>query len=197
MDKGLFNYEGKLLITYLIDTLAFFDYPIFIGVNSNQQAQKYIDLIDITQITGILIDDYEIIENKELRSPLIGLYSALKELNTLNFEYAFILSCDNPFIQKSFIKYMIEKHSEFDGLVPIWKNQYVEPLLSIYKVRTFLDKCMVNLQQKDYKLSHLFDRNFNINFISIEETIKIFDAKLSSFININDIKDLQDIKRKK
>ena len=65
MDKGLFNYEGKLLITYLIDTLAFFDYPIFIGVNSNQQAQKYIDLIDITPITGILIDDYEIIENKE------------------------------------------------------------------------------------------------------------------------------------
>ena len=166
-------------------------------VNSTNQAQQYIDLVDLTSITGIIIDDYAIIENKKLRSPLIGLYSALKELNTLNFEYAFILSCDNPFIQESFIKYMIDNHLEFDGLVPIWKNQFVEPLLSLYKVHSFLDKCMVNLQQKDYKLSHLFDPNFNINFISIEEIIKKFDADLLTFININDIKDLQNIKRKK
>ena len=166
-------------------------------MNSSQQAQNYVDLIDITSITGLIIDDYAIIENKKLRSPLIGLYSALKELNILNFEYAFILSCDNPFIQKSFIKYMIDIHSEFDGIVPIWKNQYVEPLLSIYKVHTFLNKCVVNLKHKDYKLSHLFETNFNINFISIEEIIKKLDADLLSFININDIKDLQNIKRKK
>jgi molybdopterin-guanine dinucleotide biosynthesis protein A len=168
--------------------LTSFNYPIFIVVNSTHQAQQYIDLVDLTSITGIIIDDYAMIEIKNLRSPLIGLYSALKELSTLNFESAFILSCDNPFVQKSFIKYMIDNHSEFDGLVPIWKNQYVEPLLSIYKVRTFLDKCLVNLQQKDYKLSHLFDPNFHINFISIEEIIKKFDI---------DFKDLQNIKRKK
>ncbi len=166
-------------------------------VNSNHQAQKYIDLIDIASIHGIIIDDYTSIDNKKLRSPLLGLYSALKELDTLNFEYAFMLSCDNPFIQKSFIDHMLHECSKFDGCIPIWKNHYVEPLLSIYKVRTFLDKCVVNLRQKDYKLSHLLDSNFKINYISIEEIIKKFDTELLSFININDISDLHNIKRKK
>ena len=166
-------------------------------MNSNQQAQNYIDLIDIASITGIIVDDYDIIENKNLRSPLLGLYSALKELNALNFEYAFMLSCDNPFIQKSFIRYMLDGCSELDGCIPIWKNQYVEPLLSIYKVRSFLDKCRLNLQKKDYKLLHLLDPKFEINYVSIEEIIKKFDPHLLSFININDIKDLEDIKEKK
>jgi molybdopterin-guanine dinucleotide biosynthesis protein A len=108
-----------------------------------------------------------------------------------------MLSCDNPFIQKSFIEHMLRECSERDCCIPIWKNDYVEPLLSIYKVRPFLDKCLDNLLQKDYKLSHLLDPNFNINFISIEEIIKKFDTELLSFININDISDLQNIKRKK
>jgi len=177
--------------------LAFFDYPIFIVVNSSQQAQKYFDIIDVAPITGIIIDDYEVIENKKLRSPLIGLYSALKELNTLNFKYAFVLSCDNPFIQKSFIEHMIHECSELDGCVPVWKNKFIEPLLSIYMVRTFLNKCVDNLQKGDFKLSHLLDPRFKINFISIEEVIKKLDTQLLSFININDLKDLQNIKRKK
>ncbi|MEJ2276559.1 MAG: NTP transferase domain-containing protein, partial [Candidatus Lokiarchaeota archaeon] len=174
-------------------TLAFFDYPIFIVVNSSRQAQKYFDLIDVAPITGIIIDDYEVVENKKLRSPLIGLYSALKELNTLNFKYAFILSCDNPFIQKSFIEHMIHESSELDGCVPIWKNYFIEPLLSIYRVQTFLNKCMDNLQKEDYKLSHLLDPRFKINFISIEGVIKKLDTHLLSFININKNTDLEKI----
>lgn len=196
-DKGLYKYKGKLLISHVIETLNDFHHPIFIVVNSNQQAQKYIDNIDIKTITGIMIDDYSITEDKEFRSPLIGLYTSFKELNTLNFHYAFILSCDNPFMQKTFIKYMISQCSEFDACVPTWKNQFIEPLLSIYKVKPFLGKCIDNLRESDYKLSHLLDSKLKIKYISIEEIIKNVDKDLSSFININDSNDLENLNRKK
>lgn len=166
-------------------------------VNSNQQAQKYIDNVNIKAINGIIIDDYSIIENKRFRSPLIGLYTSLKELNTLDYKYAFILSCDNPFIQKSFIKYMINQYPEFDACVPIWKNEFIEPLLSIYKVKPFVKNCEDNLRKEDYKLSHLLDKRLKINYVSIEEIIKKLDVHLLSFININDSKDLEKINRKK
>lgn len=166
-------------------------------VNSIQQAQKYIDAVDIKAITGIITDDYTIIDNKEFRSPLIGFYSSFKELNTLNYDYGFILSCDNPFTQKSFIKYMINQCSEFDACVPIWKNQFIEPLLSIYRIKPFLNKCANNLREYDYKLSHLLDTSLKINYISIEGVIKKLDTHLLSFININDSNDFENINRKK
>ena len=196
-DKGLYKHKGKLLISHVIETLSEFHYPIFIAVNSNQQAQKYIENIDIKAITGIMIDDYSIVENKRFRSPLIGLYTSFKELNALNFHYAFILSCDNPFMQKPFIKYMIDQCSKFDACVPTWKNQFIEPLLSIYKVEPFLNKSANNLRKSDFKLSNLLDTKLNINYISIEGIIKKLDTHLLSFININDAKDLENINRKK
>lgn len=163
-------------------------------VNSIQQAQRYIESIDIKAINGIITDDYTVTDNKECRSPLIGFYSSFKELNTLKFSYAFILSCDNPFTQKTFIKYMINQCLEYDACVPIWKNQFIEPLLSIYKVEPFLNKSANKLRENDYKLSHLLDTDLNINYIPIDKVIKRLDPHLLSFININDSKDLENIK---
>lgn len=92
---------------------------------------------------------------------------------------------------------MINQCSEFDACVPIWKNQFIEPLLSIYKVKPFLNKCIENLREKDYKLSHLLEASLKISYVSIEEVIKKLDKNLLSFININDSKDLENINRKK
>ena len=175
--------------------LKFFSMQDFCRVQAHQLCPDC--SIDIRAVTGIMIDDYSIIDSKSFRSPLIGLYTSFKELNMLKFEYAFILTCDNPFTQKSFIKYMINQCSESDACVPIWKNQFIEPLLSIYKVKPLLTKCADNLRKRDYKLSHLLDTKLKIKYISIEEIIKNLDSNLSSFVNINDSKDLDKINRKK
>ena len=84
-DKGLFEFLGKPLISYQLETLSKFNYDIFLVANSKEQAQKYIDKIDIPSIMGFIIDDAIIFPNQELRVPIIGLYSAFKELKELNY----------------------------------------------------------------------------------------------------------------
>ncbi|GAH32455.1 unnamed protein product, partial [marine sediment metagenome] len=79
-DKGLFKFRGKALITYQLETLSRFKHDIFLVANSKQQVQNYINCIDIKRIMGFIVDDDDFVLDQESRLPLIGLYSAFKEL---------------------------------------------------------------------------------------------------------------------
>ena len=193
-DKGLYIYNGKPLITHQIEKLSNLNYPIFIVANNIEQVQTYIQSIDISKITAFIIDDYDIIESKNIRSPLIGLYTAFKELHHLNYQNAFILSCDNPFISINIIEFMIQQFAFNDACIPIWDNNYVEPLFAIYKIAPFLKKSKENLNNKCFKLSKLLDQTkMRIQYVSIENQIKSLDDKLESFININKQSDLSNL----
>ncbi len=168
-----------------------FNYPIFLVAHTIKQVQKYVQNIDISKITAFLTDDYDIIENENIRSPLIGLYTAFKELHQLNYQNAFILSCDNPFFNIKVIKFMLKQFAFNDACIPKWNNNYVEPLFAIYKIAQFLKESKENLSNNCFKLSKLLDPTTqNIQYISIENQIKLFDAKLESFINVNDPVDI-------
>lgn len=162
--------------------------------NTIEQVQTYIQSIDISKITAFFTDDHVIIESKNIRSPLIGLYTAFKELHHLNYQNAFVLSCDNPFFNMEVIKFMMKQFASNDTCMPIWDNSYVEPLFAIYKIAPFLKKSRENLSNKSFKLSKLLDpTKIRIKYVSIENEIKIFDSKLESFININDPMDLSNL----
>jgi len=193
-DKGLYIYNGKPLITHQIEKLSNLNYPIFIVANNIEQVQTYIQSIDISKITAFIIDDYDIIESKNIRSPLIGLYTAFKELHHLNYQNAFILSCDNPFFNIEVTKFMMKQFASNDICMPIWDNNYVEPLFAIYKIAPFLKKSKENLNNKCFKLSKLLDQTkMRIQYVSIENQIKSLDDKLESFININKQSDLSNL----
>ena len=166
--------------------------------NTIEQVQTYIQSIDISKITAFFTDDHVIIESKNIRSPLIGLYTAFKELHHLNYQNAFVLSCDNPFFNMEVIKFMMKQFASNDTCMPIWDNSYVEPLFAIYKVAPFLRRSRKNLSNKCFKLSKLLDpANITIKYISIENDIKFFDNKLESFINVNDPIDLSNLNQSK
>jgi molybdopterin-guanine dinucleotide biosynthesis protein A len=79
--------------------LSRFDIDIFLVASSTQQAQNYINNIDFKTAMAFIIDDNKIVTDQTSRSPLLGLYSAFKELKKLGYKKAFILSCDNPLIK--------------------------------------------------------------------------------------------------
>jgi len=190
-DKGLYVYNGKPIIAHQIEKLSNFNYPIFLVAHTINQVQEYVQSIDISNITAFFTDDSDIIENKNIRSPLIGLYTAFKELHYLNYQSAFILSCDNPFFNIEVIKFMLKQFVFNDACIPKWNNNYVEPLFAIYKIAPFLLKSRNNLSNKCFKLSKLLDHTkLKIQYVSIENQIKFFDSELESFINVNDPTDL-------
>ncbi|UCC21129.1 MAG: molybdenum cofactor guanylyltransferase [Promethearchaeota archaeon] len=192
-DKGLFQFHGKPLISYQLETLASLNLDIFIVAHSNQQVQNYIEKIDITKIMAFIIDDQSLLSSLEEQTPLLGLYSAFKELNKIGYEKTLVLACDIPLIQKNVIEYLISNCNDFDCCIPQWDNGFLEPLLAVYPVKKGLISTIKNLKNGNYKLINLIEKNWKINFISIEKVLQSFDKKLLSFININSFRDLKRI----
>ncbi len=129
-----------------------------------------------------------------MQIPLIGLYSALKELNDLGFKKAFALSCDSPFINKKVLNYLIDCSKKFECCIPQWDNGFLEPLCTIYPIKKALIAIKENLKFMDYKLTNLVNSSWNTNYISIEKCLRPHDDKLLSFININTLEDIEKLK---
>ena len=183
-DKGIFEFLGKPLISYQIETISKFKRDIYLVAHSQEQVQTYTIKIDTENVKGFFLDDKEIITNKEIHTPMLGLYSAFKELNKLEYEKTFILSCDAPLIKYNLIELLLEQSEGFDCCIPRWNNGFLEPLFAIYPVKKVFHKAENCMENEQYKLIEILDDNWKINYIS-ESSIKAIDKKLISFININ------------
>ncbi|MBY9020757.1 MAG: molybdenum cofactor guanylyltransferase [Candidatus Lokiarchaeota archaeon] len=196
-DKGLFSFQGKPFISYQLETVSRFSNDIFLIANSQQQVQNYINEIDYSKVSAFIVDDHEIITDQKVSSPLIGLYSVFKELNTLDYKKVFVLSCDNPLIQFDVIQYIINQCDGFDCCIPRWKNNFLEPLFAIYPIWEAYEISKQNLNKNIFKLSQLISQAWKTNYISIEDEILLLDKKLLSFININTKDDISNLKLEK
>jgi molybdopterin-guanine dinucleotide biosynthesis protein A len=195
-DKGLFPLFGKPLISHQLDVLSSFNYDIFLIARSKQQVQNYIHKIDLKKIMAFIIDDNELIINTKERSPIIGLYSAFKELSNLAYKKTFVLPCDLPLIQKKVIEFLLSQPQNYDCCIPIWSTGFLEPLLAIYTTKQALISTEENIKSENYKLVNIIDKNWNINYISVEKSLKPLDPNLLTFININSKEELEKIKKK-
>jgi len=190
-DKGLFEFRGKPLISYQLETITQNDYDIFLVAHSKQQAQSYIDKIDIRQIMGFIIDNNSLSSDSKVHTPMKGLYSAYKELKHIGYEKSFSISCDLPLINLDVIEFMIKQSKGYDCCIPKWNNGFLEPLFAIYPIKKAYKKAKENLKNCKYKLTNIISDNWKINFISIENSIKQFDQNLLSFLNINTPEDIE------
>ncbi|MFX1374412.1 MAG: molybdenum cofactor guanylyltransferase [Promethearchaeota archaeon] len=195
-DKGLFPLFGKPLISHQLDTLSQLKYDIFLVAHSKKQVQYYINKINIKKIMAFIIDDKNISIKIEGTTPLIGMYSAFKELYKLGYAKSLVLPCDLPLIQKKIIELLITQSEKFECCIPQWENGLLEPLFAIYPIEKALNSSEYNLRHKNYKLVNLIDKSWNINYISIEKLIKPLDKNLLSFININSQENLKIIHKK-
>jgi len=194
-DKGLFKFQNKRLIEYQLEILNRFNEDIFLIANDKTQVQSYIDEIDFHSITGFVIDEYDFDLERAIRSPMIGLYSAFKELRKLNYEKLFALSCDNPLIKNEVIDYLIQEGKSYDCVIPCWNNQFMEPLFAIYPIEKAYQTSLDCIKKRKFKLTNIISCNWNTKFISIETTIKNLDPNLLSFKNINTNGDIANIEK--
>lgn len=194
-DKGLFKYLDKPLISYQLDTLSQRNYDIFLVANSKRQAQNYINHIDIKGITGLIIDENNVSPELKSHTPIIGLYSASKELRSLPYEKLFVIACDTPFINSKVLELLIKRSFGYDCCIPQWNNKFVEPLFAIYSIKKLFRKAKENLKDNNLKLSNLLDKCWKINYLSIENEIMLLDRNLLTFFNINTPEDIEKLSK--
>ncbi len=184
-EKAAVDFFGKPLILHQIETLNNFDEDIFLVAHSEDQVFDYHKLIEFPKEITFIVDDREKFKYPKIFNPMLGIYSGLKELIRLNFEKVFLLSCDMPLIKPEIIELMIKESEDYDCCIPRWNNGFLEPFFAIYPVEKGYYKAKEILTKENYGLYNFIDKNWRINFVSVEKSIQPLDKKLVSLININ------------
>ena len=182
---------GKPLILYQIESLSKFNEEVFLIAHSEYQVNSYYKKMNFPRDITFLIDDTEILGNKQLRTPMLGVYSGFRELKKLGFEKAFLLSGDMPLIKPKVIELMINSVKGYDYCIPRWHNGYLEPLFAIYPVEKTYELAKKSILERNYAFTSIIDKSLRINYIPVEESIKQLDQNFVSLININGPIDLE------
>ncbi len=184
---------GKPLILHQIETLSKFDEDVFLVANSEYQINSYYREINFPRDINFIVDDAEIIGEPDVRTPMLGIYSGFKELNNLGFEKGFLLSGDMPLIKPEVVELLIKEVEGYDCCIPRWNNGFLEPLFAIYPVEKTYELAKKTIQEKNYAFNSIIDKTWNINYISVEESIKPLDQNLVGLINVNGPIDLEKV----
>ncbi|MFX0035452.1 MAG: molybdenum cofactor guanylyltransferase [Candidatus Hermodarchaeota archaeon] len=184
-EKAVVELFGKPLILHQIETLYQFDHDIFLVAHSEEQIYNYRQQIKFPEAITFITDERDIFNHPKIFKPMLGIYSGLRELLRLNFEKVFLLSCDMPLIKPKVIEFMINQSEGYECCIPRWNNGFLEPFFAIYPVEKGFYKAKESLTTENYGLYNLVDKNWKINYISVEKLIQPLDNKLVSLININ------------
>jgi len=120
------------------------------------------------------------------KGPLGGIYTGLFYAS---HERIFMAACDMPFLNRAFIKYMMDHCADFDIVVPELPDG-LQPLHAIYSRRCL--PVIKRLIDKDQLKITGFYKGFKKLTIS-EGVTKRFDPKGMMFINVNTEEDLERI----
>jgi len=185
VEKAVMNVLGKPLILHQIETLSGIDQDVYLVAHSQEQIYDYRGIIDFPEDIKFIVDDREIFKHQNIFKPMLGIYSGFKHLKKLNFEKAFVLSCDMPLIKAEVIEFMIKQSQNYDCCIPRWGNGFLEPFFAIYPVEKGFARAKEILLNENYGLLNLIDKQWKINYVSVEQLIQPLDNNLVSLININ------------
>ncbi len=126
-DKSMLSINGEPVVKHIFDQL----HPHFAQVLiSSDNVSKY-SFLDVEvvpdEITG--------------KGPLMGIASALRaSVNDVNF----VIACDIPEVDISFVRRLVRESKGFDAVIPQTGSSQYEPLFAVYKKSTLaaIDKAI-------------------------------------------------------
>lgn len=123
------------------------------------------------------------------KGPLGGIYTALTRATS---DYVLVVSCDQPFLNSEFLRYLISLRAGFDVIVPLSRDGYPQSMQAIYG-KACLEPIRERLEAEQLKVIGFF-RDVRVREVNNQE-IDRFDPDRLSFMNINTPDDLKDAQR--
>lgn len=174
-DKALVILGKKRLIEYGLDLLRSIFEEVLIIANQPRQFQ-FLDVpiaCDVIRGAG------------SLGGVLTGLIHA-------KAEKCFIVACDMPFLNPSFIRSLVDRADRYDVVVPVVKGE-PEPLHAVYSKRC-IGPIAKRILEKDYRIINFYTRVTTLQ-VKEEEWLHL-DPERLSFLNINTPSDFEDALKK-
>ncbi len=165
-DKGLMEYQGKLLVQYAIDLLNPLCAEIVISTNQTEYQQ-----FGLKTVHDVFIDC----------GPIGGLHAALEESH---FDWNLVIACDVPFVRPELLSLLLADKDGWDAVVPLHARG-IEPLVALYRkeMASFFE---TKLYEKQYKLQRVI-RDCKLNLVDADRLVHKFP---DLFRNINSVGDL-------
>jgi molybdopterin-guanine dinucleotide biosynthesis protein A len=131
----------------------------------------------------IVIDEYSI------RSPLVG---ALTGFKYALGKYSILLPNDTPLISTKVVSLLLQLVVGLEAVIPIWPNNYIEPLQAIYETETVYEAALQAFEEKKYRLKNMIMNLTKLMYVSTT-ILKIFNGTLNTFLNVNTLQDIKEV----
>jgi molybdopterin-guanine dinucleotide biosynthesis protein A len=178
-NKAFAKLAGEPLLLHVLDKAVSVADEVVVAIGREDNAASYSELVP--KSIRILND------KMEAKSPLVGIMTGFEEMRS---QYAVVLSCDTPFVRPEILKLLFEKAAGSDAAIPMWPNQEIEPLQSVYKCKPAFDGAKIALTEGGFRNVDMIKRLAKVTYVPVEE-IKRFDHDLVTFFNVNTRADLQ------
>ena len=126
-------------------------------------------------------------DEPEGKGPIVGIVTGLK---TMESQYAIVLSCDIPFVNKDVIQLLLERSSGADAVIPRSKTGHLEPLQAIYRREPVLRRAEEALLRRELSPTSVIFKLAKVVYVSIEDEIRAIDPELRTFFNVNTREDV-------
>jgi molybdopterin-guanine dinucleotide biosynthesis protein A len=162
--KALLPFGGEPLIAHTVRALR----PLFAHMVVVAAPDQELPFLPATVVRDEL----------PFQGPVGGIYYGLK---VASGDFAFVTSCDLPFLNLPLIAFLTEQISNYDVVVPYWQERF-QPLHAVYRktVAPFLKE---QLERSELRPIFLYKKVRTLE-VSAEE-IRRFDPEGLSFLNMN------------
>ncbi len=123
------------------------------------------------------------------KGPLGGLYTALSYAKN---EYILALSCDQPFLNRNLLAYLLSLRHDYDVVVPLNREGYPQSMHAVYG-KGCLEPIRRSLEAERLKVIGFFS-DVRVREVTGAE-IDRFDPQRLSFLNVNTPEDLAEARR--
>lgn len=184
--KFMVKLIDKPLILHVIEKLYAISSRIIVSVKSDNQKNAIENILADSQFIDRITfttDD----------ARFLGILSGVKAaLLRCDKNLVFITGCDLPFISPKIVLWLANNINHYDAIVPLWKNGFIEPLYSIYRVTPTLHAIEKTIENNDLSLRGVLSQ-ISVKYVSAEYLEKL--ANMPIFFNINSKKDLIEAKK--
>jgi len=124
------------------------------------------------------------------RSPLVGMLTGFESvLGTV--EYSAVVPCDSPFIRPKVLQHLFQVAEGHDAAIPVWPNGYIEPLHSVYEVKSTIRAIKRALRTERSSNRDMIKHLKNVNYVPVEK-LRSYDPELRTLFNANRPEDLRE-----
>lgn len=184
VDKVFIELNGKPLIKHIIERVSDIFSKIVVVIQKNGDKDKFNSILS----GGISVAE----DTCEGKGPLSGIIGGINNLQT---RYAAVIPCDTPFVNPRVVKFLFQEVEGFDAAIPIWPNNFQEPLQAVYRSTVAVRAAKNAIESGELSIIAMIKRLGKVNYVQIEK-IRRIDPELDTFFNINTNDDLKKAREK-